>query len=58
MEIDRVIDKSTALDWEEWRSIKQLLLDFFLNNELCDGRLQGLWKRRLGFVVVEENLIP
>ena len=58
VDIDRVIDKSIVLNWEEWRNIKQALLSFFLNNELCNGRLQGLWKARLGFVVSEENPIP
>lgn len=45
--IERVIDKSIMLSWEEWRGIKQLLLEFFMNDEACEGRLQGLWKRRL-----------
>ena len=54
-EIERVFDKSMVMNWEEWRDIKQLLLDFFLNNELCTGRLQELWKTRLGFVVIEEG---
>lgn len=56
-EIERVFDKSMVMNWEEWRDIKQLLLDFFLNNELCTGRLQELWKTRLGFVVIEEGLV-
>lgn len=56
--IEIVIDKAMPLDWEEWRFIRQALLDFFLGNELCDGRLQGLWKTRLGFVVTEEIPIP
>lgn len=43
-EIERVIDKSMILKWDEWKGIKQLLLDFFLNSELYQGRLQGLWK--------------
>jgi hypothetical protein len=57
-EIEKVLDKSMVMNWEDWRDIKQLLLDFFLNNELCAGRLQGLWKTRLGFVVIEESSIP
>jgi hypothetical protein len=55
--IENVIDKSIELNSDEWRGIKLQLLDFFLNNELCEGRLQGLWKIRLG-VVVEEGSIP
>jgi hypothetical protein len=52
-DIEVVIDKAIVLDWEEWRCIKQAFLGFFLGNELCGGRLQGLWKARLGFVVTE-----
>jgi hypothetical protein len=57
-EIERVIDKSIMLNWEDWRGIKQILLEFFVNNELCEGRLQGLWKTRLGIVAAEENTAP
>jgi hypothetical protein len=57
-EIATVIDKSIALNWEEWRSIKQSLLNFFVNNELCEGRLQGLWKRRLGVIAAQDNSYP
>ena len=46
------------LKWDEWKGIKQLLLDFFLNSELYQGRLQGLWERRLRVVVAEDSSIP
>jgi hypothetical protein len=55
IDIGRVLDKSIVLNWEEWRDVKQALLDFFLHNELCNGRLQGLWKTRLDFVVIEDS---
>ena len=55
--IETVIDKSIMLSWEEWRGIKRLLLDFFVNDELCEGQLQGLWKARLG-IVIEGGTIP
>lgn len=55
-EIAAVIDKSITLDWEEWRRIKRGLLDFFVNNELCEGRLQTLWKGRLSVIAAQDNL--
>ena len=57
-EIERVIDNSMVLNWEDWRGIKQTLLEFFVNYELCEGRLQDLWKTRLGIVAAEDNTVP
>jgi hypothetical protein len=55
VDIDRVLDKSIVLNWEEWKDVKKALLDFFLYNELCNGRLQDLWKTRLGFVIEDSS---
>lgn len=55
LEIQTVLDKSIILSWGEWRDIKQLLFNIFVNSELCQGRLQDLWKIRLGVVAVEKN---
>ena len=53
-----MIDESMILKWDEWKGIKQLLLDFFLNSELYEGRLHSLWERRLRGVVVEDSSMP
>lgn len=46
-EITKVIEASFELNWDDWRSIKKALLTFLLNDEVCKGPMQELWKRRM-----------
>lgn len=49
-DIKKVIDASLMLTWDEWASIKRVLLRFFVDDETCQGRLQTLWKGRLAAI--------
>jgi hypothetical protein len=49
-EIAKIIDASILLNQEDWISIRQQLLSFLLNNKFCEGRIQDLWKVKLGDV--------
>ena len=55
-DIEGVVNNSMVLESDEWKGISHLLLVFFVNSELCRGRLQGLWRRRLR-IVDEDNFI-
>ena len=55
-DIEGVVNNSMVLESDEWKGINHLLLVFFVNSELCRGRLQGLWRRRLR-IVDEDNFI-
>jgi hypothetical protein len=40
---------AVALSWEDWRMVKLKLLDFLVQDEICQGPLQNLWRSRLEF---------
>jgi hypothetical protein len=41
---------SISLTLETWRTVKQRLLHFLVLEDICQGRLQNLWRLRLGFI--------
>jgi len=56
IEVEKVIDSSVNLDWEDWRNIKSALLEFFVSDNGCEGRLQVLWSRRVQFVTAQSRV--
>lgn len=40
---------SISLTLDNWRTVKQRLLHFLVLEDICQGRLQNLWRLRLGF---------
>jgi hypothetical protein len=53
LNIKDVMDASITLCWDEWRSIKNALLSFFVDDTACEGRLQTLWKGRIAAVAAQ-----
>jgi hypothetical protein len=47
VEISRLMDATVMLSCAAARDIKGALLDFYLHDFACEGRLQALWKRRM-----------
>lgn len=44
--IDDIVHKSVVFSQEEWKNIRQRLLDLYLTSKICEGRTQDLWKTR------------
>jgi hypothetical protein len=49
-QISSLLDVCNALGWASWRNIKRALLEFFVYDPACEGRLQVLWQRRMSTV--------
>ena len=45
-----LVDVCTQLDWEGWRTVKEVLMEFFVGSPACQGTLQNLWRERVGSV--------
>lgn len=45
-----LVDVCTQLDWEGWRTVKELLMGFFVGSPACQGTLQDLWREGVGSV--------
>lgn len=53
-----LVDVCTRLDWEGWRAVKEVLMEFFVGSPACQGTLQSLWRWRIGSVSLLINVQP
>lgn len=45
--VAQILDACGPWAWKEWQLFKAELLDFFLEDDVCRGPLQTLWKHRM-----------
>lgn len=45
--VEQLMKIFVPLDWNQWKNIRDILLDYFLNSEICSGPLQDLWQCRI-----------
>jgi hypothetical protein len=46
-EVSSLIEACTNMDWLAMRDAKVALFDFLVQDPLCKGQLQDLWKNRV-----------
>lgn len=44
---------SVTLTWETWKAVRDALLSFLLEDEVCEGLCQDVWRQRTGRYVDE-----
>jgi hypothetical protein len=53
-QLSSLMTLSISLTWENWRTVKLRLLHFLVQEDICQGPLQNLWRSRSGFIPPSE----